>query len=90
MTEPTEEMLQAGAQAVIDRLATFRPVGWSADELAAEVWAAMRELEPEPARGGKATMKLKLDTSDLERTVAQFAETVAEFKAAVAAAIVEE
>jgi hypothetical protein len=48
----------------------------------------MRELEP--ARCGKATMKLKLDTSDLERTVAQFAETVAEFKAAVAAAIVEE
>jgi predicted metal-dependent TIM-barrel fold hydrolase len=88
VTEPTEEMLQAGAQAVIDRLATFRPVGWSADELAAEVWAAMRELEP--ARCGKATMKLKLDTSDLERTVAQFAETVAEFKAAVAAAIVEE
>jgi hypothetical protein len=87
VTDPTPEMLAAGEAAVLDRLGTIRPIGFSAMDLAVEVWEAMAAHAPRAAGG---TMRFKLDTTDLERCVAQFAETVAEFKAAVDNATAED
>ena len=89
MSDPTQEMLDAGADALLDALGTCNPGPlFHPGVVVADIYAAMRALEPKGV--AKSAIALKLDASDLERCLAEFAETVAEFKAAVEAATTEE
>ncbi len=82
-------MAEAGAAVVWSELGTVN-MGprFSAADFAAQVYEAMRSLEPRTQ--AKSVLTLKLDTSDLERTLAKFQATVEEFKSAVEAATAED
>lgn len=87
MIPVTIPMLDAGAEVIWAELGTVNMgAQFSATDFAARIYEAMQPLAPRPA----SEMKFKLDTSGMERCVAEFTATVAEFKAAVEAATAED
>lgn len=82
---PSPTAIEAGANVILDNLGTCKPgLLFDPHRVAEEVYAAMAALEPK--QKSASPFVLKVDTSSLEATLAEFTATVAEFKAAVEAA----